>query len=503
MLKKIFFTIAILCASTTYGQAVLDAVCKVHAGNSLGTGTCVDISQDIAFVFTNYHVSGAVGRTVTCQFYKDGHQSIEVPGKVVWAAFKQNDSVDMAMIAINMNQLGTYRPKVIKFGDPSKQLPARATIATVGCPEGKWPAYVKGHVIKNSNGVYYIKPPVENGRSGSALVDFETQTIVGIITWRSGDTYTGVGMAQDLQTIFQAMQGRASYSNRKPAMFWAKTGSGYQFMPAWKHSHLPEPEEKPFFVQILCPDGSCRPYGFMNPQNPPYNQPYGGGGGNNGNPYQYGGNLFPTLPNDGGPEFPENPQTPQTPNNNCDELQKLVEEGFIGLNSRLDGVNGKLAELEQNDADLNHNFSVLKGDIDSLKGRVQSLEDRSVVTPGNLDDILENKQYVTPGKLNSYVEKSEFNTLVEKTTENTNKVDNIVQYISDKEQAASQVKNAEEVGMQEYSWLIQGVLSLLGFGGLGGLFAWGANRISKRIGEVGSGRGGPQGPFPMSHQNRM
>lgn len=501
MYKKLFLVLfTALFASYANAYEVLEAVCKVHAGGSLGTGTCVDFYENTVFVFTNYHVAGGPGRSVTCQFYTAGHESIEIPGRVVWASFKRNDSVDMSMIAIDIKNFGGHIPKTIKFEDINTKLRPGDTILTVGCPEGKWPALVEGHITQHSNGVYYIKPPVENGRSGSALLNKRTGKIIGIITWRTGNNYTGMGMAQDLETIYAAMSGRVSERkvDFKNDPMW--TDNRGIFIPSIKHRHLPEPKNAPFRFEVQCPDGSCRPYLWGGPQRPQPqpNNPYGGGGGGSDG-YNGGGRLFPTLPGEQSPE-PNNPTFPPQPQNpgiDLEAFKNSVEEGFLSLNENFQNLSEDVGGI---DSKVNE----LTGRVESIDNRLKSLEDRSVITPGKLNEELDKRDYVTPGKLDSLVKKEDFQSVVNQTTEYIN---NVNENISVVQNEITSIKTAQEQildePIEEISVTENVLMSLLTALGIsvpgGGLLAWGLWLLGRQL---KGGSGGPQVPFPVATKNQ-
>lgn len=504
MLKRLFLAVCLLLFSSyAFSYEALEAVCKVHAGNVLGSGTCVDIYKDTVFVFTNYHVAGGTGKNVTCQFYDHGHESIEIPGRVVWAAFERDGNVDQAMIALDLQNFGSYRPKVIQFGDPNTELNTGDTILTVGCPEGKWPALVEGHIIKNSNGVYYIKPPVENGRSGSALIDDKTKTIVGIITWRSGDNYTGVGMAQNLQTIYGAMSNRMAYNKVSYDMldrYWMTHKGENIFLPATRYNHLPDEKIRPFYIEIGCPNGECFPYGFGQDPNPyPNNEPPG----YNGNPYPNGGRLFPTLPQNPDPGFPGQPGMPSQPQpqpqcpdiSGLEDSVKSIQNSVDLLNQGINDLDGKIGELDTKQQKLTDKVAENSQQIQDLRGIV-------VITPGDL----ENNYGITPGKIEELATKDELAKLADTANINDATLNSQMQNVSEdiskiNESLTAKNEEIEPVSTQNFDWstlLINGIVFLLGGGSLGGMLAYGINLFGKSIKDaIISGVGGPQDPFQI------
>lgn len=178
----------------------LDATCRVHASDgSVGTGCVFEISQRTVFVLTNRHVVDSAS-TVKCVFWRDGHQSIAIPGQVR----AKSAAADVALITLPESAFSGQLPRVIPLAPRGTSLKAGDTITSAGCAKAAWATAWKGHVAGYENGHLRFSPPPANGRSGSAICDAKGEKIVGLIWGRSDQE--GKGYAVSLENLYRSLR---------------------------------------------------------------------------------------------------------------------------------------------------------------------------------------------------------------------------------------------------------------------------------------------------------
>ena len=64
------------------------------------------------------------------------------------------------------------------------------TVLTVGAQGGAAVSLQRGHVVKQTPGLFYYKPEALPGRSGSPLFNATANTITGVVAWRTGDGHS-------------------------------------------------------------------------------------------------------------------------------------------------------------------------------------------------------------------------------------------------------------------------------------------------------------------------
>ena len=180
-----------------------DATCRISAGGARGTGCVFEISGGNVFVLTNAHVVGNAGE-VQCEFWKHGHRSQPVSGRVVM----RGNPVDAAVVAVPQSALGSTLPTAVPLADRNTLLRKGDTVISVGCPHGQWATGWKGHVVARKSGDLHFVPPPANGRSGSAIFDAAGEQIVGLLRARTIDDREGIAVS--LQSLYRVFGGRAA-----------------------------------------------------------------------------------------------------------------------------------------------------------------------------------------------------------------------------------------------------------------------------------------------------
>jgi hypothetical protein len=240
--------IVVLLAWTAAAQAAIsdcvDATCRISTPDgSRGTGCVFEISGGRVFALTCAHVVGR-STAVQCEFWREGHQSQPLPGRVV--ARVEDDRCDAAVVVVDESLFGGLLPRVVPVAPRDYVLRPGETITSVGCANGAWSTGWKGHVLGYRDGDLRFVPTPANGRSGSALFDAAGEKIVGIVRARTVDN--GEGIAVSLQELYRALGDKTAWLPSAAAQLPRDAAAG-----------------DPFSVQ--CPGGTC-------PAPTPYLLPY-------------------------------------------------------------------------------------------------------------------------------------------------------------------------------------------------------------------------------------
>ncbi len=191
--------------ATQRWTACVEATCRVTAADGgRGTGCAFERSQGYVFLLTGAHV--ATSAALECEFWRAGHQSRPLAGRVVL----RDETADVAVVAIAQRALGESAPPVVPLAPPDWVAAPGDTLGSVGCARGAWATGWQGHAIGYDAADLHFLPAPANGRSGSALFDATGRFIVGLIRARSGDDSRGIAVS--VQTIYRAL-GNASQRN--------------------------------------------------------------------------------------------------------------------------------------------------------------------------------------------------------------------------------------------------------------------------------------------------
>ena len=226
----------------------IDATCRVTAADgSRGTGCVFEIGQGSIYVLTAAHVVGNdTAATVKCEFWRGGHQSAPLTGRVIG----RSAEADAAIIAVPQSALGGLLPGVIPLAPRDAAVRPGDALVSVGCAGGAWATAWKGHALGYEGGDLHFVPVPANGRSGSAVFDGDGRRIVAIVRARAADGSDGV--ATSVQAVYRAFD--AAFSNASAAHPGPTGGDG---LPAL----------------VQCPNGQC-PNGQCPLQNDRYLLPY-------------------------------------------------------------------------------------------------------------------------------------------------------------------------------------------------------------------------------------
>jgi len=217
MLRKLVMTIAafLLVSSTLLAKPlslseVLEGTCRIHAGNSIGSGVIYYEDNKSYYALTNYHVVSN-NNNVQLRLFSEGYRTYPIPGTVTFRAYRPGVSLDVAIVQFSKAALGNYHPTVIPLAPKGYKVASNSIVCSAGCPRGRTAMAWYGRVRSSNNGVISFNPAPESGQSGSGLIvqvpDAEGDLhsmIAGIVAWNVNEQY-GAGVSLD--QIHNAMSG--------------------------------------------------------------------------------------------------------------------------------------------------------------------------------------------------------------------------------------------------------------------------------------------------------
>lgn len=179
---------------TSQAQAALsdciDATCRITASDGgRGTGCCFERSQGYVYVLTNAHV--ATGSVVECEFWRAGHQSRPIAGRV----FARSTEIDAAIVVLDESAFGGLFPSVVPMALRGDDPRPGDTITSAGCANGAWATGFQGRVLGYHGGDMRFLPVPANGRSGSAIFNADGTRIVGLLYGRLKDDTEGLAVS--------------------------------------------------------------------------------------------------------------------------------------------------------------------------------------------------------------------------------------------------------------------------------------------------------------------
>ncbi len=227
---KILYIILLSLFITTVCQAkvltlneILESTCRVKAGSAYGSGTCFKHEGGKYYILTNAHVVGN-NRTVSLEFFKNGHKTLPISATVVFKKLIQRSDVDLAIVAVDGKYFGNYPPRVAKVAARDAKAEGNYMLSA-GCPSARWASAWEGTIKNETGGRIIFYPPPIGGQSGSGLYIVNNgQTLLkGVVTWRIGnsgrDGRTGYeraqGAAVNIDRLYDVIAGRVEY-NRIP-----------------------------------------------------------------------------------------------------------------------------------------------------------------------------------------------------------------------------------------------------------------------------------------------
>jgi hypothetical protein len=200
MFKALILSLCLLFPVTAKAELwganqILEATCRVTAGQYYGSGSCIKYENGKYYVLTNAHVVGN-NSVVQLEFFKNGKKTKPLPANVVWTKFVEKTSTDYALLSIDARYFGNYPPRVAKLA-PIGLEPVGGYVVSAGCPGARWPSAFEGFIIKQESDRILFYPPPLGGQSGSGLYvvakgenGYETY-LKGLITWRIGGGVAG------------------------------------------------------------------------------------------------------------------------------------------------------------------------------------------------------------------------------------------------------------------------------------------------------------------------
>jgi len=220
-----FFALAVVIGLTIWaaGQArgamadCIDATCRITAGDGgRGTGCVFERSGGYVHILTCVHVVENAP-TVQCEFWRDGHRSQPITGRVT----RRAPSADAALVVIPETAFGGVLPKVIPIAPRDYVVKQGETLTSVGCAKGAWSTGWKGHALGYVESDLCFTPTPANGRSGSAVFNADGTAIVGLLRARRevADSY---GIATSLQGLYAAF-GQSKKLNAQSSKLTAPT----------------------------------------------------------------------------------------------------------------------------------------------------------------------------------------------------------------------------------------------------------------------------------------
>lgn len=181
----------------------IDATCRITSSDGgRGSGCAFETSGGQVYVLTAGHVVSG-GDAVQCEFWRAGHQSAPLPGRVVLRA---QGGVDAAVVAVPETAFAGKLPPVVRVAPRGQTFAQGQTLTSVGCANGAWATGWKGHALGYSGSDLCFLPAPAQGRSGSALFDAEGRQIVGIVRARTVEN--PMGLAVSLEALYAGL-GRA------------------------------------------------------------------------------------------------------------------------------------------------------------------------------------------------------------------------------------------------------------------------------------------------------
>lgn len=280
MIKSLIVALCLLFPA--YAQAelwgtnqILEATCRVTAGQYYGTGSCIKHQNGKYFILTNAHVVGN-SSAVYLEFFKNGRKTNPLPAQVIWSQIIERTSIDFAIVAIDEKLFGKYPPRVATLAPISAQA-VGGYIVSAGCPGARWPSAFEGFIIKQESDRILFYPPPLGGQSGSGLYivakgpDGYHTYLKGVVTWRIGGGVPGKttamgyeenhGGAVVIDTLLSNLDGKVSEPSILPENY-EMVGlfnirfrpQPYRISPRYTVKPQPKPTPKPKPAPVPKPE---------------------------------------------------------------------------------------------------------------------------------------------------------------------------------------------------------------------------------------------------------
>ena len=289
---KLLYTILLICLTTvSYAKPltldeVLEGTCRVEANGALGSGTIIHRANNKYYVLTNAHVVGNSTR-VNISLFNNGIKSNPIPANVVWR--RRGQSIDFAIITIDISKLNKYKPRIIPLVPPNYIVQPKQYISSAGCPRGTWAVAWEGRALSNESGRILFHPPPVGGQSGSGIHvlwknpkngEYYTR-VAAVLTWRIGREGTNArgyeianGGAIPVSTLYNILQGKSFKTYKTPSNYipvsytgkYALGNNGKYYKEIYRENGIDYFVRIPSGIKIIqwgiiCPPGGCPPNG--------------------------------------------------------------------------------------------------------------------------------------------------------------------------------------------------------------------------------------------------
>lgn len=192
-------------------EDVMEASCRVTAGNSKGTGTVIGEDDENFIVITNGHVVHGE-RGYSLEFWQDGYQSNPFPAKLEWYTYESGTNSDVAILTVPKKYFGNHPPRVIPLA--AKDYAPKNNDELIGgsCPHGQPVMGWKARCLKNLGSTVTFNHSPIPGQSGTGIVGYEVDEngekqprIVTLLAWRVGEGKYGAGVS--VKRVWELLSG--------------------------------------------------------------------------------------------------------------------------------------------------------------------------------------------------------------------------------------------------------------------------------------------------------
>lgn len=242
--------LSVACLGQDAFETMRRSTVRISAPGSLGTGTAVSQTSESLYLLTNQHVAGNAGDSVEIEFFFEGSESRKIPAKVVYAVNGQDYEIDVAVLKVELAELGDYRPTIARLAPPDFEEYV-GPIYSVGHPAGNWPTAFEGRIEENDDKTFTFTPRPASGRSGSGVFQIHDgePIYIGMVGWRSFTvdpnngqfdgfgSGSGWGKATKLSAILAAIRGEEVSSRPFVCL------GDCEPCPAWPGNELTDDEE--------------------------------------------------------------------------------------------------------------------------------------------------------------------------------------------------------------------------------------------------------------------
>ena len=143
----------------------IDATCRITtAEGSCGSGCVFEIGNGSVYVLTAGHVTGKAA-AVQCEFWRQGHQSSPLPGRVIGSS----TAADAAVIAVPVAALGGLLPAAVPLAPRAEAVGAGDTLLSVGLRQRHLVHRLEGTLGQGGGPSFGRCPRAEGGRGRTSF----------------------------------------------------------------------------------------------------------------------------------------------------------------------------------------------------------------------------------------------------------------------------------------------------------------------------------------------